>query len=129
MTGASFYLAHLPPVFLARLHGLAPDLLPPPAPTGGITAAADRRGRRAMAAVLAPWQQAIAAARAAERAAGLRAPDASTQTARFENPRIYPMIPETAPADTSAQTAPFEPSRIDPLNREPTAKPGSTAPF
>jgi hypothetical protein len=120
---------HLPPAVVARLYDHVPELMSPPSPTGGITATADRMRHRAVAAALAPWKQAIAAARAAERAAGLRAPDASTQTARFENPRIYPMIPETPPADTSAQTAPFKPSRIDPMDREPAAKPAPTTPF
>jgi len=63
------YQAHLPPAFVARLHGFAPELMPPPRPTGGITAAMDRMRRRAVAAALAPWKQAIAEACAAERAA------------------------------------------------------------
>ena len=46
----------------ARLYGRAPELMAPPRPTGGITAAQDRVRRRAVAAALAPWQQAIAAA-------------------------------------------------------------------
>jgi hypothetical protein len=54
MTGASFCLAHLPPAFIARLYGIAPELPPPAAPTGGITAAADCMYRRAVAAALAP---------------------------------------------------------------------------
>ena len=45
----------------ARLHDHAPELMAPPRPTGGITAAQDRVRRRAVAAALAPWQQAIAA--------------------------------------------------------------------
>src|SRR5439155_335565 len=48
---------------------LAPELLPPPWPTGGLSRAADRAVVRAEAEALAPWQRAIAAARAAERRA------------------------------------------------------------
>jgi hypothetical protein len=61
---------HLPSAFVTRLYGYAPDLMAPPRPTGGITAAQDRVRRRAVAAALAPWKRAIAAAcAAAERAA------------------------------------------------------------
>jgi hypothetical protein len=66
---AQHYQGHLPPAFVARLYGYAPELMPPPRPTGGITAEQDRVRRRAVAAALAPWKRAIAAARAAERAA------------------------------------------------------------
>ncbi len=66
---ASRYQDHLPPAFVARLYGYAPELTAPPRPTGGITAEQDRVRRRAVAAALAPWKQAIAAARQAERAA------------------------------------------------------------
>ena len=45
----------------ARLYDRAPELMASPRPTGDITAAQDRVGRRAVAAALAPWQQAIAA--------------------------------------------------------------------
>jgi len=62
------YQAHLPPAVVARLYDYAPELMPPPRPTGGITAEMDRIRRRAVAAALAPWQRAIADARAAERA-------------------------------------------------------------
>jgi hypothetical protein len=66
---AQRYQDHLPPAFVARLYGYAPELMPPPRPTGGITAEMDRVRRRAVAAALAPWKRAIAAARLAERAA------------------------------------------------------------
>jgi hypothetical protein len=110
------YKHHLPPAFIARLYAYPPELTPPPKPTGGITAAADRMRRHAVAAALAPWKQAIAAARAAERAAraaGLRAP----------------AIRPSQGAPTPGAAAPFKPFRTDPLNREPAAKPGPTAPF
>jgi hypothetical protein len=66
---AQRYQGHLPAAFVARLYGYAPELMPPPRPTGGITAEQDRVRRRAVAAALAPWKRAIADARAAERAA------------------------------------------------------------
>src|SRR5580692_2190311 len=59
------YKHHLPPAFIARLYAYPPELTPPPKPTSGITAAADRMRRHAEAAALAPWKQAIATARAA----------------------------------------------------------------
>jgi len=68
-SAAQRYQAYLPPAFVARLYGHAPELMPPPRPTGGITAEMDRVRRRAVAAALAPWKRAIADARAAERAA------------------------------------------------------------
>ena len=61
---AQRYQAHLPPAFVARLYCHPPELTAPPKPTGGITAQ-DRVRRRGDAAALAPWQQAIAAARRA----------------------------------------------------------------
>ena len=54
------YKHHLPPAFIARLYADPPELSPPPKPTSGITAAADRMRRHAEAAALAPWKQAIA---------------------------------------------------------------------
>ena len=62
------YQAHLPPAFAAGLCRHPPELLPPPRPNGGITAAQDRAMRHAVAASLAPWRAAIAEARAAHRA-------------------------------------------------------------
>ncbi len=82
------YQAHLPPAFVARLYGKAPELLPPPGPTGGITAAADRMRRRAVAAALAPWKQAIATARAARGAARLARPCTSRPTPPARRRRI-----------------------------------------
>jgi len=99
--GAIRYMHHMSPVFVARLYGYAPELLQPPSPTGGITAAAGPMRRRAVAAALAPWKQAIATAREAgraARAASLRVPDTSRQTSRSKNPRINPMIPRRRPS-------------------------------
>jgi hypothetical protein len=118
---------HLPPAFAARLNSHAPVLMSPPGPTSGVTATADRMRRGAVAAALTPWQQAIAAARAA----ALRAPDPSTQTARSKNPRIHPMNPGIPPATPSTQTARFENLRIHPMNPEtpPTIPPTQPARF
>jgi hypothetical protein len=77
------YKAHLPPVFAARARGYPPELMPPPRPNGGITAAEDRAMRHAAAASLAPWRAAIAEARTAyraDRAAAVAARPATTQT-------------------------------------------------
>jgi hypothetical protein len=74
------YKAHLPPVFAARARGYPPELMPPPRPSGGITAAEDRAMRHAAAASLAPWCGAIAEARAAHRAAAAAARPATAQT-------------------------------------------------
>jgi len=60
---------HLPPAFVARLYGYAPELMAPPRPTGGMTAAQDRVRRRAVAE-----RAARAAANAAARRAKPRAP-------------------------------------------------------
>jgi hypothetical protein len=77
------YKAHLPPAFAARARGYPPELMPPPRPNGGITAAENRAMRHAAAASLAPWRAAIAEARTAyraDRAAAVAARPATTQT-------------------------------------------------
>ena len=53
--------------FVARLYDRASELMAPPRPTGGIAAEQDRVRRRAVAAALAPWKRAIAAARGMKR--------------------------------------------------------------
>src|SRR5580658_8857381 len=56
--------AYLPPALAARHRDQnPPELMPPPLPIGGITAAQDRAMRHAVAAALAPWRAAIAEAR------------------------------------------------------------------
>ncbi len=65
-------LDFLPAEFVARLHHCPPELMPPHMPTGGITAAQDQTRRCAVA--LAPWRQAIAAAREAARPPANRPP-------------------------------------------------------
>ena len=106
------YQAHLPPAFVARLYGKAPELLPPPGPTGGITAAADRMRRRAVAAALAPWKQAIVAARAAHLAA-------RAATTRANRPLQAPAT--TPPADAT-------PGRPTPPRLAPQSPPAIAAP-
>jgi hypothetical protein len=62
------YRDRLPPELAARFEQSPPELRMPPYTTGGITAAQDHAMQRAEAEALAPWWQAIAVARAAERA-------------------------------------------------------------
>jgi hypothetical protein len=90
------YQAHLPPAFAAGLSGHPPELLPPPRPNGGITAAQDRAMRHAVAASLAPWRAAIAEARAAHRAAraaATAARSAAAQTKQNATKRNAPRLP------------------------------------
>jgi hypothetical protein len=127
------YQAHLPPVFVARLYGDAPELLPPPNPTGGITAAADRMRRRAVAAALAPWKQAIAAARAAHRASRAAARLAKPHPPVRARPSrdagaSKPHGPIRRPADPAATTRANRPPRA-PATTPPTdATPGRPTP-
>jgi hypothetical protein len=122
---ATDYQAHLPPAFVARLYGDAPALFPPPAPTGGITAAADRMRRRAVAAALAPWKQAIATARAAARAAARLAKPLAPVGPR--PPRdagaAIPQAPIRRPADPAAATRDNRPPAA-PAASPPDATPG-----
>ena len=53
----------LPPEFAARLKSMAPELLPPPWPSGGLSRAEDRAVQQAEAEAPAPWKLAIAVAR------------------------------------------------------------------
>jgi hypothetical protein len=91
------YQAHLPPAFAACLCGHPPELLPPPRPNGGITAAQDRAMRHSVAASLAPWRAAIAEARAAHRAVRDAAAAARAATAQTK---------PNAPARTRRRRAP-----------------------
>ena len=61
------WIDHLPPDLVAR-GPWAPELRPPPAPTRGITRQEDKAIRQQEKAALAPWWQAVEAARAAARA-------------------------------------------------------------
>ena len=87
---ADRYLDFLPPAFVARLHDYPPELMAPRFPTGGITAAQDQMRRRAVAAALAPWRRAIAAAREAARAARKQA---AAARAADPNARVRPRRP------------------------------------
>ena len=67
----------LPADLVGRLMQTAPELVPPPCPSGGLTPAEDRAVLRAEAEALAPWRAAIAqaglagwAGRGAKRSAG-----------------------------------------------------------
>jgi hypothetical protein len=125
---ATDYQAHLPPAFVARLHGDAPELFPPPAPTGGITAAADRMRRRAVAAALAPWKQAIATARAAHLAARAAARLAKPHAPVGPRPprdagAAKPPAPIRRPADPAAATRANRPPAA-PAASPPDATPG-----
>jgi hypothetical protein len=53
----------LPPELRARLDRLAPELMPPPWPSGRLRRAEDRAAARAEAAALAPWRLALALAK------------------------------------------------------------------
>jgi len=125
---ATDYQAHLPPAFVARLYGDAPELLPPPRPTGGITAAVDRMRRLAVAAALAPWQQAIAGARAAHRAARAAARVAKPHApVRPRPPRdasaAKPYAPIRRPADATRANRPPAAPAASPPDATPGRRP------
>jgi hypothetical protein len=131
ITGAADYQAHLPPAFLARFYGYAPELLPPPQPTGGISAAADRMRRRAVAAALAPWKQAIATARAAHLAARAAARAAQPHApVRARPPRdagaAQPHAPIRRPADPAAATRANRPPQAPAVASPPHATQNAT---
>ncbi len=136
---ADRYQDFLPPAFVARLHACAPEPTAPRFPTSGITAAQDNMRRRAVAAALAPWQQAIAAARAADPNARVRPPRATprrpTQQALLAALLAELRVPERAPAapDTGL-TKPYVPFPSDagapePCVPFPPAGPAALAPM
>jgi hypothetical protein len=132
------YQAHLPPVFVFRLHGHAPELDPPHRPTGGITAAADRMRRIAVAAALAPWKQAIAAARAAHIAARaathLAKPPAPVRPRPARDAGLpkppAPVVPRPAghAAATGASHPPEAPAIASPANTTQAHRPAPLCP-
>ncbi len=99
------YQDFLPPIFVARLYDDAPELMAPPHPTGDITAAMNQMRRRAYAAALAPWRQAIADAREAARASHKQAA-AAREAARAADPsaRVRP------PRSRSLRASPGRPT-------------------
>jgi hypothetical protein len=102
--GLELYKAHLPRAFIFGLSRHPPELLPPPRPTDGITAAEDRAMRHAVAASLSPWRAAVAEARAAHRAARAaraavaRPPTAQTKQNAPARPRRR--APPSSPLET-----------------------------
>ena len=91
--------AHLPPELVAGLGTIAPELSPPPWPTGALGLAEDRAAMQAEATALAPWKRAIAATRQARRRA---ADTQSSTTANAALQRAEPHSPERPPAADSA---------------------------
>ena len=85
------YDGWLPPEVAARArHEMLPELMPPPRPTGGISAAEGRALRQSVDASLEPWREAIAAAgaeRDAARAARAK-PPAPVRRRRAAAPRL-----------------------------------------
>ena len=145
---AALYPSHLPPALTARhSHQYPPELMPPPRPNGGITAAEDRTMRHAVAASLAPWHAAIAEARAARRAARIaarsiqraaRAPAAdgqtrTTHTNTSSSPPAppVPIVSCTGDSVPERQLATHAAELRAPANRPPKVAPtpGPTAPF
>lgn len=88
------WIGHLPPALAARMLE-APELLSPPRPRGGITPQQDKAIRQQEKAAQAPWWQAVAAARAAARAARARddkEPHAPVERALLAGPGL-PLAP------------------------------------
>ncbi len=107
----------LPPELAARMNRLAPELLWPPRPTGGITRAEDRAMLLAETAALAPWKQAMALdrqARREERAARAAASDAEAPS------QATPHAPEPA-AGAAAPASTPPPAALVPARPEPHA--------
>ena len=123
-----------------------PELRPPTPPTGGVSAAADRMSRHAVAAALAPWKQAIAvargthpAARAAARAARPHAPvragpsrdvgAAHNLMHQFAAPPTPPPPPAPTPAaGTGNGLAPTRHAKCHPRPSPAAAPPGTAKP-
>ena len=89
--------ARLPTDLLARLDIPAPELRPPPWPTGGLSRAEDRAMMHAEATALAPWKTAIAAARLARRSEATAARQPGTPSPAPQSP-LQPHAPEAPPA-------------------------------
>jgi hypothetical protein len=126
----------LPPEFAARLNRMAPELLPPPWPSGGLSRAEDRAVLQAEAEALAPWKLAIAAAREAGRRAIMVLPEPHVPEARPTAgavARVPAAIPHAPDAPTPTHPAPqpggsflVTPPRTG--SSSPAAAPGSACP-
>ncbi len=118
----------LPPDLAARMDPMAPELLPPPRPTRGLTRAEDRAMLRTETAALAPWKRAIALARQAARPG--RAGPAARRGA-LTAAQATPLAPELA-ANAAATASPPPPAVTAAAQAEPHAPirpaPTQTAP-
>jgi hypothetical protein len=113
------YQAALPQHFVERLHTTPFELMALPAPVKGISRARDRAIIRAEAEALAPWQAAIAAARAA------RGPAAQPE-AHAPAPNVaaaaeaHAPAPETAAVMAEGQA--FDPQIVEAAIAQPPAR-------
>jgi hypothetical protein len=94
------YRAWLPPELAARLDRMAPELMVPPWPSGGLSRAEDRAMLRAEAEALAPWRLAIAAAKQAVRRPAEAKSNAGGTAAKA---LPEPHAPEPRPSAAAAQ--------------------------
>ena len=125
----------LPPEFAARLNSMAPELLPPPWPSGGLSRSEDRAVQQAEAEALAPWKLAIAAAREAGRRAIMAPPEPLAPEA-WPTAGIVASVPAATPHAPEAQThhpapQPDGASLVTPPrtgSSSPAAEPGSACP-
>ena len=137
--GAVRHADRLPPEFAARLNRMAPELLPPPWPSGGLSRAEDRAVLQAETEALAPWKLAIAAAREAGRNPIMlppepRAPEARpTAGAAARVPAATPHVPEarTPLSELPLIPRPASAALVSPPrtgSSSPAAEPGSACP-
>jgi hypothetical protein len=125
----------LPPEFAARLKSMAPELLPPPWPSGGLSRAEDRAVLQAEAEALAPWKLAIAAVREAGRHPIMLPPEPHAPEARptagavARVPAATPHAPDAQaqhPAPQPGSAFLVTPPRTG--SSSPAAEPGSVCP-
>jgi hypothetical protein len=133
---------HLPPDFAAQLQQDPLVLVPPPYPTGGLTAAEDRATQRAEAEALAPWKRAIAFARnvkrrimAVQAEAGAVAPPAAAEAhAPAQDAATAAQLPGAGGSDVATAGAeahapePARPAVPRTLHRLPRAQAEAHAP-
>jgi hypothetical protein len=125
----------LPPEFAARLNSMAPELLPPPWPSGGLSRAEDRAVQQSEAEALAPWKLAVAAAREAGRRAIMAPPEPPAPEA-WPTAGIVASVSAATPHAPEAQThhpapQPDGASLVTPPrtgSSSPAAEPGSACP-